>query len=44
MRVRLENGEVREARVSRNPGGPEDPLSDEELEVKFRTTDLSTDI
>jgi 2-methylcitrate dehydratase PrpD len=37
LRVRLKNGEVREARVSRNRGGPENPLSDEELEVKFRT-------
>jgi 2-methylcitrate dehydratase PrpD len=37
LRVRLKSGEVREARVSRNRGGPENPLSDEELEVKFRT-------
>jgi 2-methylcitrate dehydratase PrpD len=37
LRVRLKNGEVREARVSHNRGGPENPLSDEELEVKFRT-------
>jgi 2-methylcitrate dehydratase PrpD len=35
LRVRLKNGEVREARVSHNRGGPENPLSDEELEVKF---------
>ncbi len=27
---------MREARVSHNRGGPENPLSDEELEVKFR--------
>ncbi len=37
LRVRLENGEEREARVSHNRGGPENPLSDEELEVKFHT-------
>ena len=37
LRVRLENGEVREVRISHNRGGPENPLSDEELEVKFRT-------
>ncbi len=37
LRVRLKNGEVQEARVSHNRGGPENPLSDEELEVKFRT-------
>jgi 2-methylcitrate dehydratase PrpD len=37
LRVRLKNGEVRESRVSHNRGGPENPLSDEELEVKFRT-------
>ena len=37
LRVRLKSGEVREARVLRNRGGPENPLSDEELEVKFRT-------
>jgi len=37
LRVRLENGEVRGARVSHNRGGPENPLSDEELEIKFRT-------
>ena len=35
LRVRLNNGEVREARVSYNRGGPENPLSNEELEVKF---------
>ncbi len=35
LRVRLNNGEVREARVSYNRGGPENPLSDEELEAKF---------
>src|ERR687894_637434 len=37
LRVRLENGETREARVSHNRGGPENPLSDEELETTFRT-------
>jgi 2-methylcitrate dehydratase PrpD len=37
LRIHLKSGEVREARVSRNRGGPENPLSDEELEVKFRT-------
>jgi 2-methylcitrate dehydratase PrpD len=37
LRVRLKNGEAQEARVSHNRGGPENPLSDEELEVKFRT-------
>lgn len=36
LRVRLKNGEVREARVLHNRGGPENPLSDEELEIKFR--------
>ena len=36
LRVRLKSGEVREARISHNRGGPENPLSDEELEVKFR--------
>ena len=37
LRVRLRSGEVREARVSHNRGGSENPLGDEELEVKFRT-------
>jgi 2-methylcitrate dehydratase PrpD len=37
LRVHLENGESREARVSHNRGGPENPLSDEELETKFHT-------
>jgi 2-methylcitrate dehydratase PrpD len=37
LRVHLENGETREARVSHNRGGPENPLSDEELETKFHT-------
>jgi 2-methylcitrate dehydratase PrpD len=37
LRVRLKSGEAREARVSHTRGGPENPLSDEELEVKFRT-------
>ena len=36
LRVRLKNGETREARVSHNRGGPENPLSDEELDAKFR--------
>jgi 2-methylcitrate dehydratase PrpD len=35
LRVHLENGETREARVSHNRGGPENPLSDDELETKF---------
>lgn len=37
LRVRLKNGENREARVFYNRGGPENPLSESELEVKFRT-------
>ena len=37
LRVRLKSGEKREARVSCNRGGPENPLSDEELATKFRT-------
>ena len=37
LRVRLKDGNVREARISHNRGGPENSLSDEELEVKFRT-------
>jgi len=37
LRVHLENGETREVRVSHNRGGPENPLSDEELETKFQT-------
>jgi 2-methylcitrate dehydratase PrpD len=36
LRIRLKSGEAREARISHNRGGPENPLSDEELEVKFR--------
>ena len=36
LRARLRGGEVREARVMHNRGGPENPLSDEELETKFR--------
>jgi 2-methylcitrate dehydratase PrpD len=36
LRIRLRSGEVREARVSHNRGGPQNPLSDEELELKFR--------
>ena len=37
LRIRLKSGEKREARVSCNRGGPENPLSDEELATKFRT-------
>jgi 2-methylcitrate dehydratase PrpD len=37
LRVWLKSGEEREARVSHNRGGPENPLSNEELETKFRT-------
>lgn len=37
LSVRLGSGEVREARISHNRGGPQNPLSDEELELKFRT-------
>ena len=37
LRIRLKSGEAKEARVSHNRGGPENPLSDEDLEVKFRT-------
>ena len=37
LRVHLKTGETREARVSHNRGGPENPLSDEELETKFHT-------
>jgi 2-methylcitrate dehydratase PrpD len=37
LRVRLTSGDVREARISHNRGGPENPLSDEELEAKFHT-------
>jgi 2-methylcitrate dehydratase PrpD len=37
LRVRLKSGEVREVRISHNRGGPENALSDEELELKFRT-------
>ena len=40
--IRLENGKVREARVSHNPSGPENPLNDEELKVKFRTNPKRT--
>jgi 2-methylcitrate dehydratase PrpD len=36
LRARLKGGEVREARVMHNRGGPENPLSDEELRTKFR--------
>jgi 2-methylcitrate dehydratase PrpD len=37
LRVRLNSGEEREARVSYNRGGPENPLSDQELKTKFLT-------
>ncbi|MDQ3284111.1 MAG: MmgE/PrpD family protein, partial [Actinomycetota bacterium] len=37
LRARLKGGEEREARVFHNRGGPENPLSDKELETKFRT-------
>jgi 2-methylcitrate dehydratase PrpD len=37
LRIRLKCGEERKARVSHNRGGPESPLSDKELETKFRT-------
>ena len=37
LRARLKSGDVRETRVSHNRGGPENPLSDEELEIKFRS-------
>jgi 2-methylcitrate dehydratase PrpD len=37
LRVHLKNGETREARVSHNRGGPENPLGDEELDAKFHT-------
>ena len=37
LRARLRGGELREARIMHNRGGPENPLSDEELETKFRT-------
>jgi 2-methylcitrate dehydratase PrpD len=36
LRARRKGGELREARVSCNRGGPENPLSDGELETKFR--------
>lgn len=35
LRVSLKGGEEREARVMHNRGGPENPLSDEELAAKF---------
>ena len=37
LRVRLNSGEKLEARVSHNRGGPENPLSDQELKTKFLT-------
>jgi len=36
LRVRLKSNETREARISHNRGGPQNPLSDEELGAKFR--------
>lgn len=36
LRVRLKDGQVREARINANWGGPEHPLSDAELDMKFR--------
>ncbi|MFI9625894.1 MmgE/PrpD family protein [Streptomyces sp. NPDC052042] len=36
LRVRLESGELLEERVDVNRGGPDNPLSDEELATKFR--------
>lgn len=36
LRARLKGGEAREARISHNRGGPENPLSEGELETKFR--------
>ena len=37
LRIRMKSGKEREARVPHNRGGPENPLSNEELETKFRT-------
>jgi 2-methylcitrate dehydratase PrpD len=37
LRVRLNSGEKLEARISHNRGGPENPLSDQELKTKFLT-------
>jgi 2-methylcitrate dehydratase PrpD len=37
LRVRLEDGSTWAARDPHNRGGPENPLTDDELEVKFRT-------
>ena len=36
LRVRTRSGQVREARVDVNRGGPDNPLSDDELATKFR--------
>ena len=36
LHVRLKGGEEREAKILHNRGGPENPLSDEELEIKFQ--------
>lgn len=36
LRVRLASGESREVRILHNHGGTENPLSEEELEIKFR--------
>jgi 2-methylcitrate dehydratase PrpD len=35
LKARLRSGEVYERRVSHNRGGPDNPLSDRELETKF---------
>ncbi len=37
LRVRLKGGGIQEARISHNRGGPENPLSNEELALKFRS-------
>lgn len=37
LRVHLQDGSIREARVLVNRGSPDDPLSDEELALKFST-------
>jgi len=36
LRARLRGEKIMEARIMHNRGGPENPLSDEELETKFR--------
>ncbi|MCL6650315.1 MAG: MmgE/PrpD family protein [Chloroflexi bacterium] len=40
LRVRLSDGGTRTVRVRHNRGGPENPLSDEELAAKFRSNAL----